>query len=222
MPMLEDVTIAPKTLFTIGSFNVTETMFTTLLVTGVLLVFAVVVRLFFIPRWEKEMRKKSGFRLMLEWVVNMFDSNATDLNGGYKNFTGTLYFGLCAFIFCSILTELFGLRSPITDLNVDLVLGLATFLTVQIIGIIKHRSRRLRHFATVIPIVTDAVVPFSMALRLFGSVFSGYIVLELVFELAYPIVYPLVFYLLFTIFHCIMQTYIFMFLSMNFVAEAMD
>lgn len=213
--------IAPKVLYSVGDFDFTATMFTTLVVSALLIIFAVVVRVACIPRWEKDFRHTSALRSFLEWAVGMFSSNSEEMTEKYSRAVGPLYFGCSAFIMFGVLAELFGLRSPLSDLNCDIVLGATTFVMVQALGIVKHRARRLKHFAPVIPLVTDCVVPFSMALRLFGSVFSGYLIMEIVYGFC-PYVLPVVLEPLFTLFHALIQSYVFMFLSMNFINEAIE
>ncbi len=213
--------IAPKVLYRIGSFNFTATMFSSLIVTGLLIIFAVCVRVFCLPRWNRDFKQTSALRMFLEWAVGMFSSDSEELTEKYSKAVGPLYFGCAAYIMFGILVELLGLRSPMSDLNCDLVMGVTTFAMIQCIGIMKHRARRLKHFAPVIPIVTDCVVPFSMALRLFGSVFSGYLIMEIVYGFC-PYVLPVVLEPLFTLFHAIIQSYVFMFLSMNFINEAIE
>ncbi len=213
--------IAPKVLYSIGDFDITVTMFTSMLVTAFIVIFAVVVRIFFIPRWNKDFKHTSGLRMFMEWAVGMFSSDSEELTGKYSRVVGPLYFGGAAYIMFGVLFELFGLRSPMSDLNCDIVLGATTFIMVQTLGIIKHRAKRLKHFAPVIPLITDCVVPFSMALRLFGSVFSGYLIMEIVYGVC-PNVLPVVMEPLFTLFHALIQSYVFMFLSMNFINEAIE
>lgn len=215
-------TIAPKVLYSIGSFDITVTMFSTFLVTVVLILFAVVVRVVFIPRWNKDLKHTSVFRMFVEWAVGLFDTNSKDMTENYSEAVGAVYFGCSAFIMFGILIELFGLRSPLSDLNCNIILGLITFFAILIIGFMKKRTRRLTHYATVIPLVTDLVVPFSMALRLFGSVFSGYLIMDIVYQTALRNILPVVLEPLFTLFHAVMQSYIFMFLSMNFINEAIE
>ena len=213
--------IAPKVLYTIGDFDFTVTMLSSVIVTVLLLIFAVVVRVFFIPRWEKDVRKTSGLRAFLEWAVGMFTNNSEELTGKYSRSVGPVYFCCSAYIMFGVLIELFGLRSPLSDLNCDLVFGVVTFVMVQVLGIVQHKARRLKHFASIIPLITDSVVPFSMALRLFGSVFSGYLIMEIVYAFC-PYVLPVVMEPLLTIFHAVIQSYVFMFLSMNFINEAIE
>lgn len=218
---LPEINIAPKVLTSIGSFDFTVTMFSSVVVTAAMLIFAIIVRVFLIPRWNKDVLKLSGLRAFLEWAVNMFDGDSRDLTHNYSKFAGPVYFGCSAFIMFGVLIELFGLRSPLSDLNCDIVLGGITFILIQTLGILKARRRRLLHFAPVIPLITDCVVPFSMALRLFGSVFSGYIIMEIVYAFC-PYVLPAILEPLFTLFHAVIQSYVFMFLSMNFINEAIE
>lgn len=213
--------IAPKVLYQIGDFKITETLFTSWIVTAALIIFALVVRFAFIPRWNRDLKHTSGFRLLVESAVGMFVKESDELTEKYSKIIGPLYFGCSAFIMFGVLMELFGLRSPLSDLNCDIVLGGITFVVIQLCGILKHRARRLLRLPTVIMPITDCVVPFSMALRLFGSIFSGYLIMEIVYSF-FPYVLPAVLEPLFTLFHALIQSYVFMFLSMNFVNEAIE
>ncbi|MCM1367287.1 MAG: F0F1 ATP synthase subunit A [Roseburia sp.] len=218
---LETPEIAPKVLYSAGSFDFTVTMLSSCVVTAVLVVFAVVVRVFLLPRWEKDVTHVSGLRVALEYAVSMFDTDSRELTDKYSKLVGPLYFGASAFIMFGVLIELFGLRSPLSDLNCDLVFGVTTFAVVFTVGFLHGRARRFKHYATVIPLITDCVVPFSMALRLFGSVFSGYLIMEIVYAFC-PYVLPAALEPLFTLFHALIQSYVFMFLSMNFINEALE
>lgn len=215
-------TIAPNVLYSFGDFDFTVTMFSTCIVSALLIVFAVVVRVFFLPRWSKDFKHTSPLRMFVEWAVGMFDTNSKDLTENYAGAVGAIYFGSSAFIMFGILIELFGLRSPLSDLNGNIVLGMITFFSVLIIGFMKKRRRRLTHYAAIIPLVTDCVVPFSMALRLFGSVFSGFLIMDIVYMTGLRNLLPVILAPIFTLFHAFMQAYIFMFLSMNFINEAIE
>lgn len=214
--------IAPKVLYTIGDFDITLTMFSSLVVTLAVIIFAIVVRVAFVPRWSKDFKHTSGFRVIMEAAVDMFDANSKDMTGKYAGAVGSMYFGCSAFIMFGILIELFGLRSPLSDLNCNIILGLITFFAIMIMGFMQHRVRRLKHYAAIIPLVTDCVVPFSMALRLFGSVYSGYLIMDIVYQTVLRNVLPVIMEPIFTLFHAFMQAYIFMFLSMNFINEAIE
>lgn len=219
-----NVSIPPETVFTIGPFRITDTMVGAFVTMLLLVLFAAVVRIFFIPRWSKDDTHVSGFRLFIESMVNMFDSSASEQNGRYAPFTGPFYLSLAAFIALGTLTELIGLRPPTSDLNVTLALGFLSFACILFFGFRQKKAKRLLHYCNPINIISDAVVPFSLALRLFGSVFSGYIVMHLIYSLPVfaRIALPAVASVIFTLFHAVIQSYIFMFLSMNFIGEAIE
>lgn len=218
---MESITIAPEVIFSIGSIDVTETMLSGFCVTVLVLLFVLVVRIFFIPRWAKEPIKKGGLRLLLEYLVGIFDKNAKEQTHKFAGFTASLYLGLSAYICFATLFELFGLRPATSDLNLTIGLGVITFLLIFTLGFVKNKHRRLLHYANPINIITDAVLPVSMAVRLFASVFSGYLVVHLIYEFL-PIGVPVIANCIFTIFHAVLQAYIFMFLSLSFIGEAIE
>ena len=69
------VSIPPETVFNIGPLQVTDTMVSAFVTMLALVLFALVVRIFFIPRWRKDDEHVSGFRLFIEAMVNIFDSS---------------------------------------------------------------------------------------------------------------------------------------------------
>lgn len=221
-----DVSIPPEPIdgLKIGKFTVTDTMVSAFVTMLVLVLFALVVRIFFIPRWRKEDRKISGFRLFIESMVNMFDSSAREQTEQYGGFAGPFYFALAGFIALGTLMEMTGLRPPTSDLNATLALGILSFVLILFCGFHKKKARRLLHYCNPINIISDVVVPFSLALRMFGSVFSGYIVMHLIYSLPVFawIALPAVGSVIFTLFHALIQSYIFMFLSMSFIGEAIE
>lgn len=218
------VSIPPEVVFHIGPIGVTDTMISAFITMLVLVCFAAAVRIFCIPRWRKDDTRVSGFRLFTESMVNMFDSSAREQSGSYGGFVGPFYFSLAAFIALGTLMEMTGLRPPTSDLNATLALGFLSFCAITFFGFHKKRARRLLHYCNPINVLSDAVVPFSLALRLFGSVFSGYIVMHLLYSLPVfaQVALPAVASVIFTLFHALIQSYIFMFLSMSFIGEAIE
>lgn len=222
---MELPSLQPKTIFFEGSpFKITDTMISAAITTVVLILFAVVVRVAFIPRWKKTYDKKSGFRLLLEALVNMFEDNAVSTVGHNSKFIAPWYFAAAAFICIGTLLEMTGLRPPTSDLNVTLALGITTFILINYYGFKEKKWRRFLRFANPINDLTDIVIPFSMALRMFGSVFSGYLIMHLIYSLPWfaKIALPALASVIFTIFHALIQSYIFMFLSMSFISEATE
>ena len=220
-----EITVVPKEAFRIGSFIVTETMLSAAITVAAVILFALAVRLFFIPRWKKEYEKKSGFRILIEYLVNMFDGNAIEQTHNNSGFTGAFYFACAAFICVGTLTEMFNLRPPTSDLSLTLTLGILSFLVIFALGFKAKKGKRLLHYVNPINLLTDCVVPFSLALRMFGSVFSGYLIMHLIYTLLpmwLHVAVPAVGNVIFTICHAVIQSYIFMFLSMCLINEAIE
>lgn len=220
---MDGASIAPKELFTLFGIRFTETMVSAFIVTALILLFCIFVRIFLIPRWEKELVKKSGLRLIIEYVVGMFDNTGKEQTHNFAGLTSSLYLGLSAFICFATLIELFGFRPATSDLNLAICMGCITFVLIFILGFVKKKHRRLVHYLNPIHVVSDAVLPVSMAVRLFASVYSGYLIVHLLYEmLPIPLVFPIIANVIFTLLHAVLQAYIFMFLSMSFINEAVE
>ena len=73
-------------------------------------------------------------------------------------------------------------------------------------------------------ILSDIAVPVSLACRLFGNMIGGMIVMELLKSVlgGYAVGLPAVAGLYFNVFHPLIQTYIFIILSLTFINEAIE
>ena len=135
---------------------------------------------------------------------------------------------LALFIFSNCFVEYFGFKPPSGDLSFTFTLGLLTFLLVNFMGI-KHRklSGRLHHYIEPTPIVapfkliSDIAMPVSLACRLFGNILAGIIVMELIYSVV-PVFVPAALSLYFTLFHALIQSYVFITLTLSFVKEACE
>ncbi len=135
---------------------------------------------------------------------------------------------LALFIFSNCFVEYFGFKPPTGDLSFTFTLGLMTLLLVNIMGI-KHRklSGRLHHYIEPTPVVapfkliSDLAMPVSLACRLFGNVLAGIIVMELLYTVI-PAVVPAVLSIYFTLLHALIQSYVFVTLTLSFVKEATE
>lgn len=217
--------IAPKLIKLSENLYISETVLSALLVSVLLILFALIVRIFFIPKWEKNTKTVTGFQMFIEGIVNMFEGNARNLVGHNSGFVAPWYFAAAALICVGTLIEMTGLRPPTSDINLTLVLGLSTFVLMQAYGIKEKKWKHLRrYFPNVINVLTDSVIPLSMALRLFGSIFSGFLIMHLIYSLPMfaRVAIPAVASVMFTIFHALIQSYIFFMLSMSFIQETSE
>jgi F-type H+-transporting ATPase subunit a len=120
----------------------------------------------------------------------------------------------------------FPIRPPTRDINVTAALALITILLVLVCGLTARGiSGWLKNFLQPVPIM----LPFhildyftrlmSLALRLFGNILGGYVMMGLI-EKILPVGLPMVFALYFDFFFVLLQAVIFVFLSSLYISEA--
>lgn len=191
--------------------QVNPSFYTSLIVAGILILFAVIMRIFVIPRFKDVPGKLQS---ALESIVLMFDK-MNEENSDTRAFMGAYVFSAAAYIFLGTMVELFGLRPVMGDLNACLALSVTTFLMIMIFG------ARAKGAKGALGALKDLTLPVSMSFRLFGSISSGLMVTELVYSFLYlSFGLPVIVGVLFTCFHALIQAYVFAILSSLFVGEA--
>lgn len=193
------------------------------IVTGVLLLFALVVRIFVIPKFKTIPGK---FQLLLEQAVGMFD-NMAKTNSPHRNgFLGAYIFAAGAYIFVGTLFELFGVQAvsvngtsvalpaPLSDINGAIALGCLSYCIILSGGIVGNKMRGVGQT------LKDFSLPVSMSFRLFGALLSGALVTELVYYFtALSFALPVVVGVLFTLLHALIQAYVLTMLTALFYGE---
>ena len=182
------------------------------LVTGIILLFAALVRIFVIPHFKTIPGK---FQLVLEEAVGLFDNMAKTNSPHRNNFLGAYIFAAAAYIFVGTLFELVGfpwqsaagmsvtLPAPLSDINGAISLGCLSYLVILVGGILSNRFRGLGRT------LKEFSLPISMSFRLFGALLSGLLVSELVYSyLTLSFVLPVLVGVLFTVMHALVQAYV--------------
>jgi F-type H+-transporting ATPase subunit a len=201
---------------------ITETIVNTWIVSFVLILFAIIVNLMI--KNFKDVPK--GFQNFIEIIVEAID-NMTKTNIGEKYFYfGGFFFGLFAFLLTSNLSGLFGLRPPTADIATTLMLALVTFVLIHTMGILKSKKKYfkdyLEPYAFLLPIniISELATPISLSFRLFGNIFGGFVIMGMVYEL-FPTFLkfglPGVLHIYFDVFAGVLQSFIFIVLSMVFI-----
>ncbi len=215
----------PNTVFTVFGLGVNDSVVSGFIVVLALTVFAVIVRLFFIPRFKDV---PSGFQMFLEWIVKTYSGMSENMCGYMSKFLAPYTFGASAYICFGVLIELFGFRPAMADINACLALALCTFILINLLSVKKLGiTGRVKYyfkpvaFAAPIRLITDMAVPVSMTFRLFGSILSGFIMMELIYMFCGWII-PAFLVPIFTLFHAFIQSYIFSALSLTFISEATE
>lgn len=191
--------------------GVNPSFYTSLIVAGALILLAVVMRIFVIPRFKDVPGKLQS---ALESIVLMFDK-MNEENSMTRGFMGAYVFTAALYIFLGTMVELIGLRPVMGDLNACLALSVCTFLCIVVF------SARAKGPVGALGALKDLTLPVSMSFRLFGSISSGLMVTELVYHFIFlSFGLPVIVGVLFTCFHALIQAYVFAILSSLFVGEA--
>lgn len=209
-----------------GIMEVNPAVISAFTVTGMLLLFALIVRIFVIPKFKLIPGK---FQLLLEQLVQFFDGLAKSNSPHRNGFLGAYIFAAGVYIFVGTIFELFGLQAmtahgfpmalpaPLSDINAAIALGCLSYLIILSGGIagngIKGVGQTLKDFS----------LPISMSFRLFGALLSGLLVTELVYYYtSLSFVLPVVVAVLFTLLHALIQTYVLTMLTSLFYGEVSE
>ncbi len=222
-----EVSISPTRMELFG-FSVSSSVVVAWIVMAGLILFALIVRIFVLPRFRET---PHGLQLVLETAVGAVSDFTKDKFGRSNEGLAAYFFALAALFLGSAFVELFGLRPPTTDLTMTFSYALVTFVLINYYGIrakgIGGRVQALmKPNAVIFPfkLLSDIAVPISLACRLFGNMLGGMIVVELVYYAlgAFSVGLPAVLGLYFNAFHPLIQFFIFINLSLTFIGEAVE
>lgn len=208
-----EIHLSPKTIFEIvPGIPVTNTIITMWLVMAILIGLAIFVRvgLKFLP---------GGFQNFVEWALGGMYNFMEEVGGkaAKKHFAIFITFFL-TILFCNwlgiamgLIAEQLGfLRAPTSDINSTAAFAIVAFLYFEYQGMKAHGFfGHLGHFVNIkalfkggmgiidffvglLHIISELVRPMALALRLFGNIFGGEIVLTVAFLLIGP-AFPLPF-----------------------------
>lgn len=206
-----------------GILEVNPAVISAMVVSGVLLVFAALVRIFAIPRFKTV---PGRFQLLLESAVGYF-AKLAESNSPHRNrFLGGYVFAAGAYVFIGTLFELFGVQvltttglsmalpAPLSDINAAIALGCLSYLVILSGGVAGNGLRGVGNT------LKDFSLPISMSFRLFGALLSGLLVTELVYSYIHlSFVLPVAVGVMFTLLHALIQTYVLTMLTALFYGE---
>ncbi len=209
-----------------GLVDVNPGLISAFTVTGTFFVFALIMRIFVIPRFKMIPGK---MQLLLETAVGFFDNLAKSNSPHRNKFLGAYVFTAGAYIFVGTVLELFGIQAitthgtpialpaPLADINGAIMMGCLSYLVILSGGIAENKLRgvgkTLKEFS----------LPISMSFRIFGALLSGALVTELVYHyiaLSYGL--PILVGVLFTLLHALIQAYVLTMLTALFYGEVSE
>jgi len=174
--------------------------------------------------------KPTGIINVLEMGVGVLESFVKTTMGptriGFAPYIGTL----AIYLAVANLFGLLGFTPPTSDYNVTLALAIMTFVLTQYFGLkTKGLGGYFKGFLEPVPflaplnIIGELANPISLSFRLFGNILSGVIIMALLYSalgFISPVIAP-VFHAYFDLFAGLIQTFIFIMLTMVFISGAM-
>lgn len=231
----------------IGSFElwITESMINSWIICGVLILIALIVR-----NAIKDPKKvPEGVQNVVEFLVDALDNFAETTMGKHGRKFGSFYGSMLIYILLCNLSGLFlgpsigapppgepkvlidFMRPPTADFAVTFALAMITFVMVQGFAIkekgtftwLKGLTEPMWPL-TPLNVIGELANPISLSFRLFGNILGGTIIMGLYYNLPWfaLVGIPVALHAYFDIFAGVLQAFIFVMLSMTFVASAMD
>ncbi|MCH5200454.1 MAG: F0F1 ATP synthase subunit A [Oscillospiraceae bacterium] len=184
---------------------------------------------FFILGRNLKVRPTSKRQVIAEMMVSTFSGMVSDSMGiRYKKYTPYISALFC-FSMLSSLMGLFGLRSPTADVSVVGAWGIITFILVQrnkfktggVKGFFKGFIEPMP-FMLPFNLIGEVANPLSQTLRHFGNILTGMVIGGLIYYAlgTFAIGVPAILSLYFDLFSSLIQAYIFVTLTMSYVAMA--
>ena len=208
-----------QVVFRLGKVEVTTTMLHSLVVSAILIGLAAMVRVL-IPR------RLSGWQVAAEYLIEHLESIMREMSGRDPRPYTALVASLALYIGVSnSLGVVPALHSPTADLSTTAALAAIVFLAVPFYGI---RARGLwgylKHYLDPSPlllpveIITEFSRTLALAVRLFGNVMSGELILAVLLSFA-GLLAPAPMMML-TLLTGVVQAYIFSVLTMVYLSAA--
>lgn len=216
---MSDHKLVPQIVFEVGPVQVTETVVYSLLVSALLIAFALLARIGMTKR-------ATSWQIAAEYLVEHFEGVMREMFGGDPRACTPLVATLALYIGTANLFGLLpGMHSPTADFSTTSALAMVVFLAVPFYGIRAHGLKGyLKHYLQPTPLMLplELISEFSrtlaLAVRLFGNVISEELVIAVLLGLAGLLV-PVPMMML-AILTGLVQAYIFAVLSVVYLSAA--
>ena len=225
--MMRDAVVHEANKVSLFGLAVNPGLLAAVIVSGIMIIFAIVCRIFFIPKFT--MVPSSKIQILLETWVGLFNGMAKSNSHEINKFLGAYIFTAGSYIFTGTMFELFGVQAvtthgmsislpaPLSDINGAIMMGCLSYLIIMSGGVvgngIKGIGKTLKDFS----------LPLSLSFRLFGALLSGALVTELIYyQTSLSFVLPVFVGVLFTVLHALIQAYVLTMLTSMFYGEVSE
>lgn len=224
------------------STGLSAEVISSLFVVGIILLLSIYIGIR--AKFADPLKKPKGILFLAETGVKFFDRLVGEMMGIHFKGYGGFIMAIAVYLFISFIFGLTGLPSPVTNLAVPFTLALITFILIHATSFkytkLKYFKRYIDPFPVMLPInlISMWAPLLSMTLRLFGNALAGWTLMSIIYyglgqasgmifsfmDTAWnqvflaPIVTP-VLHAYFDLFSGLIQTVIFIFLTMINVAN---
>jgi F-type H+-transporting ATPase subunit a len=228
-----------RTIFTFSLFNIEIPITETVIVSWAIMLI-LIIGSFVLTRRLKEV--PAGPQALLETAVEFLNNFAKNQFGSFAKYLGPYMGALFLFLLLSNIIPVFSplefkafgrefippfpLRPPTRDINVTAALAVISISLVLVCGFaargVKGWFKNLLHpVPLMLPfnIMEYGTRLISLALRLFGNILGGYVLMGMI-ESLLPVALPVVLSLYFDFFDGLIQAAIFVFLTSLYIGEA--
>jgi F-type H+-transporting ATPase subunit a len=214
----------PEGIPVLGGVWITNTVVSTWIIMAVLVLISILL-----TRNLKEV--PTGKQNVAEAIVGGVNDLVKQTMGEDKMYFAPYMGTLLMYLAFANLSGLLGMRPPTADLNTTFALSILTFAMTQIYGLKAKKMGYLKGFcepfAFMLPtnIIGELANPISLSFRLFGNILGGVVIMALVYSALGNLAFipvPAILHAYFDVFSGLIQTFIFVMLSMVFIAMAMD
>ena len=213
-----------------------------LIVIGIIILLSFYI--FIRARFQDPLKKPKGILLLAEIGVTFFDGLVESLMGKrYRGFGGFMM-AIAMYLFVAFIFGLTGLPSPVTYLATPLSLGLVTFVCIHANAIRFNKFGYFKRYIEPVPVflpvnlISMWAPLLSLTMRLFGNALAGWTLMTLLYaalkgvsesifsaipggfgaSILPPFITPAL-HAYFDLFSGLIQTVVFLFLSMIFIAN---
>jgi F-type H+-transporting ATPase subunit a len=225
--------IAPQMLTRFGDLIITNTLLTSFIAIFLLLIlaFAATARMQLVPG-----RMQGGAEAIIEGLLGLAEQAGGPAARKFLPLVGTLFLYILVSNWMGVIPgvgslqlitheheEIVPFRSANSDLSLTAAMALIVFVWVQVTGIRSNVKAYFLKFLwppglNVLELIAEVARPVSLALRLFGNILAGFILVEVFLQLAPPVIPALA--LLFELFVGVVQALIFAILTIAFLSLA--
>ena len=189
--------------------------------------------IFFLGLYVRTLRSEipSKSQNFFEVLVGGISNLAVDVMGKEGKPYLPVVFGIGLYVAVSNLMALIpGLIPPTSNMNTTAATAIFVFFLYNFIGIKKHGASYIKHFLGPLPALAPFMLiiefishlarPLSLTMRLFGNIAGEDLVVVILFMLV-PFLLPIPMFFL-MIFTSILQAFVFMMLTMVYIAGALE